>query len=245
MINTGYANIAKFYDEVIGDSDEEIKYIKKILSKYHGKAKSVLELGCGTGNNLKALAENYKVCGVDNSPEMLKIAVRKVKEADFVKADIKNFSSEKSFDSVICVYDTINHLNLFSQWQSLFMNTFYNLNENGLFIFDINTLYKLDMMSEISPVINKFGGNYFIADVMNISRFTYNWNLKIFKLTRNNNYRLYETNIKETSFEIFRIVKDLSKKFEILKIEDGMSKKLNQKSERAYFICRKKNKFSY
>ena len=45
-------------------------------------------------------------------------------------------------------YDTINHLTLFSDWKKVFRNVSDHLKDNGLFVFDINTLHKLDFISK-------------------------------------------------------------------------------------------------
>lgn len=240
MKSEGYESIAEFYDYFTGDSKKEISFVKNILRKYHGKAKSLLELGCGTGNNLAELTDKYEVSGVDNSPAMLKIAKEKVSSAKLFQGDIKDFSHTGQYDAVICLYDTINHLTLFSNWKNLIKNTFYNLRDEGLFIFDINTLYKLDMFCGISPVINSKGKNYLIADVVKVSTYTYLWKLKIFECKRKNIYKLYEANIKESSFDIWRILNELNRYFNVLKVTDENSLKIKHDTQRAYFVCRKK-----
>lgn len=240
MSNRGYENIAGFYDCVIGNSDEEIRFVKGKIRKYFLSAKSVLELGCGTGNNLKKLENRFFTRGIDNSPAMLKIAATKTNKTEYLKRNIQEYRSDKKFDVVICLYDTINHLLKFSDWKKLFSNTYNNLNENGLFIFDINTLYKLELISFLSPVINKTGSNYFIADVERKSEHTYNWKLRIFEKKKKDIYRLYETDILESSFEIKKIKAELSKKFIVLQIQEQNLSKINHKAERVYFICRKK-----
>lgn len=240
MSKKGYENIAGFYDRVTGNSDEEIRYVQRKINKYFRSAKSITELGCGTGNNMLELENRYITAGIDISPAMLKIAAGKTKKTKYIKGNIQVYRSEIKSDVIICLYDTLNHLLKFSEWKKTFRNTFYNLSENGLFIFDINTIYKLELISFLSPVINKTGKNYFIADVKKKSDHIYNWNLKIFEKKRKDNYKLHETNIKESSFDIKRIKSELSEWFVVLETEEQNSKRINPKSERVYFVCRKK-----
>lgn len=241
MTKSGYDKIARFYDGVIGNSAAEIKYVKKHIKRYFPAAKSVLEPGCGTGNNLEELKKDYFVRGIDNSTMMLEIARKKVRNCEFVKSDILQYIAERKFDVVICMYDTVNHILKFNEWKKFFSSVNCNLNDNGLFIFDINTLKKLKFLSEISPIMNKTGKNYFIADIRKLSKHTYNWNLKIFEFRKMNNYLLHETDIMESSFEIDRIISVLSKYFNILKIEDENLRNFNTDSDRVYFFCRKKS----
>ncbi|MEO6693620.1 MAG: class I SAM-dependent methyltransferase [Ignavibacteria bacterium] len=235
-----YDKIAKFYDTVIGRSKEEIEFVKNRIHKYHAGANSVLEIGCGTASNLLVLSKKYDVTGIDISQEMLKLAKKKIPEGKFHLSDIKNFNLKKKFDVILCLYDTINHLTLLSDWKKVFKNAYQHLNTNGLFIFDINTIYKLRSVSEISPLVHKFRSNYLIMDIRKISASTFNWNLKVFeKLNSNNKYELFESNIKESSFEISKISLELSKFFSLLKAEDETGSKVKADSQRVYFICKK------
>jgi len=236
-----YDKIAKFYDSVIGRSKDEIKFVQDKIYKYHKFAKSVLEIGCGTGSNLFILSKKYDVTGIDISKGMLKIATKKIPKGKFHLHDIRNFDLKEKFDVILCLYDTINHLTLFNDWKKVFKRVSEHLNDNGLFIFDINTLYKLRCVAEISPLIHKFSSNYLTMDVKKISTYKFNWNLKVFEKKRGNNFCLYESNIKESSFDLNKIANELSKLFLLKKAEEETGKKINTNSERVYFICQKIN----
>lgn len=239
-----YDKVAKFYDTVIGRSEDEIKFVKRRIQKYNSSARSVLEIGCGTGSNLEVLSKNYEVSGIDISKEMLKIARKKIPQGTFHLQDIRQFDLKKKFDVIICIYDTINHIKLFNDWKKVFKAVSSHLNNNGLFVFDINTIYKLSAISEISPLVHKFGNNFLIMDIRKLTANTFNWNLKVFEKKQTNNYKLYESNIKESSFEIENISEALSQHFYFKKIEDESGKNVKPLSERIYFICKKKNHYS-
>lgn len=241
MKNTGYDNVAEFYDQVLGNSDEKIKYVSKKISEYNSSAKSVFELGCGTGNNLLYLSGHYRTSGVDINESMLNIAADKIDRSQLYKGDIREFIQKEKTDVVFCMYDTINHLLLFNDWKKVFRNAFNSLNDKGLFIFDFNTLYKLFLISEISPVVNSFGKSYLIADVKKVSLNVFNWNLKVFEYIMSNDFKLHETNIKEASFENNKILDALKKYFRILETADEYGNRISKRSERIFVICRKLN----
>jgi len=243
LVGNQYDIVAKFYDNVIGRSDESVSYIINKILKYNKSAKSVLELGCGTGNNLDELSKDFIVSGIDLSHKMLKIAKKKIPGGKFYNNDIRNFSLNSKFDVIICMYDTINHLTLFNDWKRIFLNVYTHLNQNGLFIFDINTIYRLETISRVSPLLHKFDTNYLIIDVKKITKNIFNWNLKVFENKTGNNFSLYETNIRESGFEIDKIREELTKQYQIKCVEDESSKKLSVKSERVYFVCKKSKKF--
>ncbi|HMQ70256.1 MAG TPA: class I SAM-dependent methyltransferase [Ignavibacteria bacterium] len=242
MKKADYNLIAKYYDTVIGAGFETGEYLYKILRKYFKKSdlNSVLELGCGTGENLKAFQKKYDITGIDISSEMIMIAKKKLPRADLSVEDIRKYEFDRKFDLILCLYDTINHITLFSDWKKIFKNTSEHLNANGLFVFDINTIFKLDYFTAISPIVHEFGKNYLIINIDKAGINLYNWNLKMFEKVRSNNYKLIETNIKESSFALIRIKTELEKYFNILKIEDDTGRSIKENSGRVFFICRKK-----
>ena len=57
---------------------------------------SVLDVGCGTGVPIaRALAERYRVTGVDVSREMVRLARRNVPEGEFVCSDVMSVDFER------------------------------------------------------------------------------------------------------------------------------------------------------
>ena len=75
-----YTGFAAVYDELMDNIpyEEWGKYLIDLLNEYGIKDGIVLDLGCGTGNITEILANNgYDMIGVDNSQEMLNIAMEK------------------------------------------------------------------------------------------------------------------------------------------------------------------------
>jgi trans-aconitate methyltransferase len=90
-----YNTLAKFYDDVIGLNGVAENFIVKCIKKYNKNAKSLLDLGCGTGTNLVYLKNHYDVEGVDASSEMIRLAKAKLPSVKFVQDDITSFNSDK------------------------------------------------------------------------------------------------------------------------------------------------------
>ena len=70
----GYDIFAQFYDAVQGDRAEHASYVRSLIRKHAPRARSVLELACGTGSVLKQLWTHYEVTGLDLSEQMLEVA---------------------------------------------------------------------------------------------------------------------------------------------------------------------------
>ena len=73
-----YERWAPFYDATRGDQAAPVAYVQSLIEKHHPSAKTLLELGCGTGAVLERLQARYRVTGVDLSPQMLRVARRKL-----------------------------------------------------------------------------------------------------------------------------------------------------------------------
>ena len=72
---------------------------------------TVLDAGCGSGDNLAALARlnRYTLVGTDISREALAIAARRVPNARFTVLDLQREALKERFDLVICI-QVIEHL---------------------------------------------------------------------------------------------------------------------------------------
>ena len=75
-----YTNFAAVYDTFMDNIpyEEWGDYLKELLKKNQVEEGLVLDLGCGTGTMTEILAEaGYDMIGVDNSEDMLEIAMEK------------------------------------------------------------------------------------------------------------------------------------------------------------------------
>lgn len=138
-----YTDFARFYDVVQGGTPELFAgWIQRRVADLDHPVGAVLELGCGTGAVLELLPAAWRKVGVDVSPEMLGIARIKGVDAELVEADIRSASLDRTFDLVVCVYDTINHVPV-DDWIRVFAVAAQHLAADGVFLFDMNSLGRL------------------------------------------------------------------------------------------------------
>ena len=72
-----FKKYAQYYNDIYSESKhiEESFYINNKIKKISPHAKTILDLGCGTGRHALKLAEmGYRVTGIDLSGEMLSVA---------------------------------------------------------------------------------------------------------------------------------------------------------------------------
>jgi predicted TPR repeat methyltransferase len=234
-----YDTFYKFYDAIMGNRAEATERLRKLIRKAHPHAKTVLELGCGTGSVLKRLAKDYEVTGLDLSRKMLAIAKRKTPKARLYHRDMVRFRLPQQFDVICCVFDSINHVLSFTGWKNMFANVQRHLAEGGVFIFDINTQKALDRHIAGPPWVHRFGHNLLIMDITGAQRNISNWNIKVFEQATGNKYLLHEEDIQEASFPVRDIVRALRAHFRRVETTDPNGKRPSSKSERVYFVCRK------
>ncbi|UTY38763.1 class I SAM-dependent methyltransferase [Allocoprobacillus halotolerans] len=143
-----YENFAYYYDSLMDDQFYE-DYYQFILQQC--QFEEVFELGCGTGEMAIRLAKNHKtVYASDLSSDMLEVAKQKAIEQNvnlvLQRVDMSDFTLSRPVDLILCLCDSMNYLLEPQQIIQTFQNVFQSLNNQGTFIFDIDSLYKMNVI---------------------------------------------------------------------------------------------------
>ena len=141
-----FDELAKYYDLIHENKnyEKESAYINGLIQKYNPGAKTILDIGCGTGNYAFAMQKlGYEVEGVDSSSQMIDIAKGKLSENDcnrhrpsFFCGQMEEYDSQKKFDAVICLFFSLCYQttdDLIFESLSRFKD---QIKENGILIFD-------------------------------------------------------------------------------------------------------------
>ena len=135
-------NYSAIYDFLYTQKNyiRETNLIKKILKKYFPNSKSLLDLGCGTGQYSNLMTKlNLNVVGVDRSSSMLKIAKKKYKKnkkLSFVKSNIKNITLKDKFDIISALFHILSYQISNNEIDKFFSKSHSHLKKNGIIIFD-------------------------------------------------------------------------------------------------------------
>lgn len=154
----GYGEFAAAYDLLTFNVpyDAIADYYAEILCKMTS-GKRLLDMGCGTGSLTVRLAERgFKVIGQDASTEMLSVAAGKSSEVMWICQNMEETDIGGEVDAVISTLDSVNHLDGREAFLNCFRQAAECLPGGGVFVFDVNTVYK---HREI------LGNNTFIYDV--------------------------------------------------------------------------------
>jgi SAM-dependent methyltransferase len=233
-----YDSLAPFYDAVMGDRAAAAEYVRSLIERHQPGARSVLELACGTGSVLERLEPDYELTGVDLSAEMLEVAAKKLPRARFVQGDMTEVSLGETFDVVLCVFDSINHLLTFEAWEAVFDRAREHLNPGGIFVFDVNTPRKLAAFAASpAPTVQWFGdGNLLVLDVVDHDG-AYLWRLRVFEHLGGDEYRLHRSDIPETAFDHAQIREALAGRFARIRVYDAERSRPSAASQRLHFVC--------
>jgi SAM-dependent methyltransferase len=234
-----YAGFARFYDRIMGDRTPEIDRIRRYISRHRPGARSVLELGCGTGALLAGLAGSFSVTGVDRSPEMLTLAAGAVPGARLARADITAVTLPSQFDVVICMFDTLNHVTTVDGWLAVFRGAHEHLTDGGLFIFDVNTTGRLRRLCHAPPYLDEFDGNVVVMTVKPGADGLVLWETRIFHHQVDDVYKLYHERIYELGVPLAQIHAALAGRFELLQEESLDGSEVSDRSDRVFFAYRR------
>lgn len=143
----GYGEFASVYDLLTTNVpyDRIAEYYDRIIKSTGTTGNLMLDMGCGTGNLTMRLAElGYDIIASDASAEMLSIAVSKLTDSNiqYICQSMTETDLYGAVDIVVSTLDSINHLESAEDIGRCFIRTAQNLNKGGLFLFDVNTVYK-------------------------------------------------------------------------------------------------------
>lgn len=243
-----YTNFAYIYDKLMYDVDYSAwaSYLEDIFKANQVTPKMVLDLGCGTGNLCIEMAKRgYEMIGIDLSTDMLMCAKEKTIKENldilYLNQDMADFELYGTVDVILCLLDSMNYVTNKNDLKRLFKLVKNYLNPGGLFIFDLNTPYKLekvlgnnvfyDVGTDISYIwdnqydkkkkLCQFDLTFFIQDQSKYHRYDE------LHFERAYSHHEIKTIIKKSGFEFLHV-------FDCLKFSTP-----HKKSERIFYICKK------
>ena len=138
---------ADAYDPVYHDKDyaAECDLIERLFQTYgDGPIRSVLDLGCGTGNHAIPLAQRgYEVVGVDRSESMLAHARRKAAglssdcDVAFHQGDLRSVDLQRHLDTALMMFAVLGYQIENADVLSALKTARQHLRSGGLLIFDV------------------------------------------------------------------------------------------------------------
>ncbi len=225
-------NLYAKVESLIGFND-----IYEILHSYYyeylidKKVKKVLDVGCGSGNLLLKLKNNnIDAMGIDLSSEMVTLA-----KAKGLSVYQKNISKiDENFDAIVAVADVLNYLNK-DELKEFLMYIENNLNQNGLFLTDINTKHGFEDVTNGTMV--KDYENKFLAIDANFEKNILTTDITLFIKNKEKNYNKESGRI----LQYFHKIKDIENLTNLKLIETKPLMLFSDKPDKKFLVFKSKN----
>lgn len=243
-----YSSFAGVYDALTINVDykKRAEYIASILKDFNITDGLLLDLACGTGSlSVEFSKMGYEVIATDASPEMLMEAQEKAYDEEqsimFLCQRMEETDLYGTVRAIVCALDSINHLESVEQLKQTFCVLKNFIDDGGIMIFDVNTIYKHQSV---------LGNNTFIYDEKNVycvwqnrllkDNRTVNINLDFF-VKDGDVYQRFNENFCETAFSDEEITASAEENgFKVIKCYRDLScGGPKDDTERVYYVIRR------
>lgn len=150
---SAYDALAASYDGLMADGAyrRRAAFLERRLKKSPVPVHTVLDLACGTGTIACLLAQRgYEVLAADGSEEMLTQAAAKAEGLEtpplFLLQSMPRLRLARPVDAAVSTLDSLNYLTRDRDLRETFRRVRRWLRPGGLFLFDVNTPWKLRRM---------------------------------------------------------------------------------------------------
>ena len=144
-----FSESAEFYDLIYStfkDYRSEADAIAELLRGLNPACRSVLDVGCGTGEHARLLAEHgFVVDGLDLDPTFVQLARRKHPHGRFFVADMADFALPQRYDAVVCLFSSIGYLKTLDRVEQALVRFAEHLAPGGLIL--VEPWFAPDMLS--------------------------------------------------------------------------------------------------
>lgn len=237
----GYSSFAQVYDKLTFNVEYEkrAEYIRKILVGSGCGSGILLDLACGTGTLSKFLASyGYDMILADSSPEMLSFARGRLPDSLILCQSMTELDLYGTINAAVCSLDSVNHLLKPCDVKKTFQNVSLFTEKGGVFVFDINTVYKHEKVLGDNTFVYEKDGVYCVwQNKYKHKTKTVDINLDIFTL-ENGKYSRFTESFSERAYSIEDITKWLNEAgFMVKGIFDDMTFDPPHENSQRVYIC--------
>ena len=242
-----YTSFAIVYDLFMDNVpyEEWCAFLCKILAQHGITDGPILDLGCGTGKMTRLMSEQgYDMTGIDNAAEMLQIAAMEPGEVPilYLLQDMQDLELDGCVRAVYSVCDCVNYVLDEEELQQAFSRVHEYLEEDGAFIFDVNTSYKYTkLLAENTFAESRDEGSFIWDNYYDEEERINEYDLTLFIPEGDELYRRYTETHYQRNYETETLLKLLKNAgfTDICVYDDYTDAPLCEMSERAVFVAKK------
>lgn len=132
-----FTESADLYDLIYSrfkDYKAEAADIAKLLRSIHPPCRTVLDVGCGSGEHARLLASrhDFLVDGLDLDAALLRLAQAKHRTGRFFEADMSEFQLPQRYDAILCLFSSIGYLQTLPRVERAFRCFRQHLERDGV-----------------------------------------------------------------------------------------------------------------
>lgn len=240
-----YGEFSYIYDKLSFDIEYE-KYadnIKALAQKHGIKNNNMLELACGSGMLTQYFFDDFdRIDALDISTDMLNCFAEKYDndKVNLIYYDMVEYEKKDFYDLIVILLDSVNYVTKPADLEKLFRNSYDNLKDDSLLVFDINSEMKMHEFFGSECYVYEYEDifytwdNYLEDDLIDM-------NLNFFVENPDGTYRRIEEYQQERIYTI-DYVKDLLEKIGFVDIEifdEDTFGDVNKDTLRVLFSARK------
>lgn len=250
-----YSDFAQVYDIFMDETPygEWKDYVVSVFDRYQvEKGCIVLELGCGTANLTELLAgAGYDMIGIDNSDEMLNIAMNKKAASGrnilYLKQDMREFELYGTVKAVISICDSLNYILEEEELLTVFKLVNNYLDPGGIFLFDFNTVYKYEtVIGDVTIAENRDDCSFIWENYYHSDRNINEYDLTVFVKESTGLFRRFEETHYQRGYtlEQIRYLVEASGMTFLDAVDAKSHGEVCQDTERIYVIAQEKDKLN-
>ena len=140
-------NYSSYYDLFYADKDyaAEAAFVRKVIERHKPRARSLLELGCGSARHAVELVRaGFSVTGIDRSAEMIARARDRIEQLSpnlrdqlvLQQGDATTHKPAATHDAVIALFHVVSYQTTNEALNAIFGSARSALEPGGLFVFD-------------------------------------------------------------------------------------------------------------
>ena len=216
--------------------------------EYNIKDGLVADLGCGTGKLTEILsAAGYDMIGIDNSDEMLNIAMENKSPKSntlYLNQDMREIELYGTVKAIISICDSMNYMTTKEDLLTVFKLANNYLDPKGIFIFDMNTEYKYKNIGDETIAENRDEGSFIWENYYYPEEMINEYDLTLFIKNPSDSYDKFVENHIQRAYSL-ETIKELIKEagMDFVASYDAFTKNpVRSDSERIYIIAREKGK---
>ena len=243
-----YHAFAAVYDRLMEEIPYEdwCGYVTGLLAEQGIQDGLLLELGCGTGTMTELFAaRGFDMIGVDNSEEMLAQAMEK-EAADphgilYLLQDMREFELYGTVRAIVSICDSMNYLEDYEDLVQVLRLANNYLDPKGIFIFDMNTVYKYrEQLGEQTIAENREESSFIWENYFDEGEMVNEYDLTLFIRDEDGRYSKYEETHYQKAFEISEVLKAVKEAgMELVAVYDAFTREpVKETSDRVYFVVR-------